>query len=145
MSLKLDFQAYISPEKWYAFQYPEYWEMEVVEGVPAFFDPNGVGAFLISAFRNIRGEYDLTEEMRRFLKLHKIAYDPKKIASFEKVEGTKVQACEFISEGRFWLVYMLSNGNKLLVCTYNSDEVPNRELSEILTQMISSIKFLHLD
>ncbi|MCX7998839.1 MAG: hypothetical protein N3A69_07790 [Leptospiraceae bacterium] len=40
---------------------------------------------------------------------------------------------------------MLSNGNKLLVCTYNSDEVPDKEFSEILTQMISSIKFLNLD
>ncbi len=145
MSLKLEYQPYISPEKWYTFKYPEYWEMEVIEGVPAFYDPEGSGAFIISAFRNIKGIYNLSEEMSRFLKQHKVTYEPSKIASFEKSEGTLVQACEFISEGRFWLVYMLSNKNKLLVCTYNSDEVPNKELAEILTNMISSIRFLSIE
>lgn len=145
MALKLDYQPYKSPENWYIFHYPEYWEMEVIEGVPAFFDPEGAGAFLISAFKNVVGNYDLSEEMGRFLGQHKIQYDPTKIASFEKAEGTLVQACEFVTEGRFWLVYMLANGNKLLICSYNSDEAPDKELAEILTTMISSVRFIITD
>lgn len=146
MGMKLDYQPYKSPEGWYSFVYPEYWEMEVIEGIPAFYDPNGVGAFLISAFRNVADiEYDTAEELSRFLAQHKIEYDEEKIASFENGEGTTVKACEFISEGRFWMVYMLSNGNKLLICTYNSDEGPDRELAQILTTMVSSIRFYQYD
>jgi hypothetical protein len=145
MGLKLEYQPYRSPENWYYFTYPEYWELEVIEGVPAFFDPEGSGAFIISAFLNKAGVYDLTEEMGRFLAQHKIKHDPSKIASFDRTDGTKVQACEFVADGRFWLVYLLAFQNKLLICTYNSDETPDRELAEILTTMISSIRFTILD
>ncbi|MCB1176877.1 MAG: DUF3805 domain-containing protein [Leptospiraceae bacterium] len=146
MGMRLDYQPYTSPEGWYSFAYPEYWEMEVIEGIPAFYDPNGAGAFLISAFKNINGEnYDLDEEISRFLSQHEIKYEEDKVASFENSEGTKVKACEFISKERFWLVYILANGNKLIVCTYNSDESPDRELAQILTTMVSSIKFFQYE
>ncbi|MCE9501670.1 MAG: DUF3805 domain-containing protein [Leptospira sp.] len=141
MSMKLDYQPYKSPFGWYSLVYPEYWEMEVIEDIPAFFDPEGSGALQISAFENLEGDYNLTEEMIRYLAHHKIQYDEEHVANFKNEEGTVIKACEFNSKGRFWIVYMLSYKSRLILCTYNSDETPDKELSEILTIIISSIRF----
>ena len=111
--------------------------------IPAFFDPDGAGALQVSAFENKLGNYNLSEELARFLTIHKIEYDEECIASFKNNLGSEIKACEFISEERFWLVYMISFGSKLIVCTYNSDERPDKELSIMLTNIISSIRFLH--
>jgi hypothetical protein len=142
---KLEYQPYRSPEGWYGLAFPENWTVEVIEGIPAFFDPEGSGAFVVSAFKNRIGKFVLAEEMARFLSNHKVKYETDKVASFENKQGCEIQACEFISKGRFWLVYMIGYANKLLICTYNSDEVPEKELSEILTTIISTINFNELE
>ncbi|MBK8397120.1 MAG: DUF3805 domain-containing protein [Leptospiraceae bacterium] len=139
----LSYQPYRSPNGWYMLAYPEYWEVEVIEEIPAFYDPDGAGALQVSAFENKLGSYNLSEELARFLAIHKIEYDEDCVASFKNNLGSEIKACEFISEERFWLVYMISFGSKLIVCTYNSDERPDKELSIILTNIISSIRFLH--
>jgi Domain of unknown function (DUF3805) len=137
-----EFQQYNSPEGWYALAYPEFWTVEVIEGIPAFYDPeSGDGALVLSAFKNRSGYFDLSEEMKRFLANYKVKYEKDKIASFRNKQNCEIQACEFISQERFWLVYMIAFQNKLLVCTFNSDAVPERETSEILTAIISSITF----
>lgn len=137
------YQPYRSPEGWYSLIYPDTWECEVIEGIPAFYDPqNGVGALQVSAFVNRTGNYDIEEELIRFLNFHHIDYDENSIASFKNNQGSEIRACEFISEHRFWLSYLIANGAKLILCTYNSDESPDAELSEILRNIISSIQFL---
>ncbi|MDX1958064.1 MAG: DUF3805 domain-containing protein [Leptospiraceae bacterium] len=137
----LDYQQFNSPEGWYVLAFPEYWMVEVIEGIPAFYDPEGGGALVVSAFKNVVGHFDLKLEMKRFLENHKVKYEKDKVAYFRNKQDCEIQACEFISSKRFWLVYMIGFENKLLVCTYNSDEVPDRELSGILTAIISSITF----
>ncbi|MBE7412695.1 MAG: DUF3805 domain-containing protein [Leptospiraceae bacterium] len=142
MSLKLEYQYYKSPYGWYSLVYPEFWETEVIEGIPAFFDPEGTGALLVSAFQNLEGEYHLQTELARFLSQHNVEYEEDSIAKFTNNEGCNILACEFISDNRFWMVYMLSKKDKLIVCSYNSDESPDNELSTILTTIISSIKVI---
>jgi hypothetical protein len=143
MQDNLQYQAFRSPKGIYMFAYPETWVYEVIEEIPAFYDPEtNDGAFQISSFQNKELDFDLSEEMNRFLELHKIEFDEEKVASFTNNEGSKILACEFISDSRFWLVYMVANKFKLLVCTYNSDNKPTKDLSIILTNMISSIRFL---
>ena len=105
MGMKLEFQPYQSPQGWYTLQYPEYWEMEVIEGIPTFYDPQGSGAVVISAFENKTGDYNPEVEMRHFLSHHGIEYDIKNIFLFENTQGSIVQTCEFISKERFWFVY----------------------------------------
>ena len=141
----LNYQPYRSPNGWYMLVFPEHWEVEVIEEIPAFYDPDGAGALQVSAFENKLGTYDLAEELARFLAFHKIEYDENCIASFTNNLGSKIKACEFISEERFWLVYMISFRSKLIVCTYNSDEKPDKELSIMLTNIISSIRFLQAE
>jgi hypothetical protein len=141
MGMKLEFQPYQSPQGWYTLQYPEYWEMEVIEGIPTFFDPQGSGAVVISAFENKTGDYNSEVEMRRFLSHHGIEYNIKNIFIFENTQGSIVQTCEFISKERFWFVYMMSYQDKLLILSYNSDEAPGKDLSTIISGIVSSIYF----
>ncbi|HMV44636.1 MAG TPA: DUF3805 domain-containing protein [Leptospiraceae bacterium] len=140
---EIHYQPYRSPNGWYILAYPEHWEVEIIEEIPAFFDPDGAGALQVSAFENKLGSYDLSEELERFLSVHKISYDEERVATFTNNLGSQIKACEFIADERFWLVYMISSGSKLIVCTYNSDETPDRELSVIITNIISSIQFLN--
>ncbi|HMV77931.1 MAG TPA: DUF3805 domain-containing protein [Leptospiraceae bacterium] len=142
MAFELDYQYFKSPEGWYSFVFPDYWETEVIEGVPVFYDPQGDGALVISAFKHLTGSYDLDEEMKRFLGQHSVEYDRNCIAVFENREGSRIQACEFYSKERFWLVYMIAHRNKLIIASYNSDERPDADLSQILTRIISSIHFI---
>ncbi len=143
MEENIQYQAYRSPKGIYMFAYPEHWTYEIIEEIPAFYDPEiNDGAFQVSSFQNKIGEFDLNEEMKRFLKFHTFEFDEEAVASFTNNEGSKIMACEFISEERFWMVYMIANLNRLLVCTYNSDNSPNKSLSLILSDMISSIRFI---
>jgi hypothetical protein len=145
MNDEIHFQVYRSPNGWYMLVYPEHWTYEIIEEIPAFYDPEGSGALQVSAFENKLNSYNLSEELERFLELHNIEYDPDQVAVFKNSEGSQIEACEFISDERFWLVYMISFADKLIVCTYNSDIRPDKELSQILTNIISSIRFLGID
>lgn len=141
MSMQLDYQVYSSPQGWYTLQYPEYWEMEVIEGVPAFFDPEGAGAIVVSAFENKEGNYNPRLEMKNFLYQHGIQFREESITTYKTKQGTVVQTCEFISKDRFWFVHMMSFDDKLLLLTYNSDEIPEKELSQIISHIVSSLQF----
>ncbi|MCB1141113.1 MAG: DUF3805 domain-containing protein [Leptospiraceae bacterium] len=145
MAMRLEYQPYRSPQGWYNLIYPEYWTHEVIEGVPVFYDPEGSGAVVVTALMHSSGEYDIDLELKNYLIQHEIEYDPEKVANFRNSEGSEIRACEFISKERFWLVYMVSNGKQLIVCSYNSDESPDSDLSGILTTIISSIRFLNTE
>jgi len=139
--MKLEYQPFSSPQGWYSLQYPEYWEMEVIEGIPSFFDPEGSGAVVISAFENKQGSFIPENEMRDFLEKHSIKYNPNDITKYKNKQGSVIQTCEFISKERFWFLYMMAYKDKLLVLTYNSDEVPDNELSAIISHIVASIHF----
>lgn len=125
---------------WYSIQYPARWELEIIENIPAIYDPNGCGAFQISSFLNKKGSYDLTEEMIRYLEQHKIRYDESKVATVQREDGSILKACEFYVESRFWMVCMISYKNKLILCTYNGDVKPEPSEAIILSRMIQSVR-----
>ena len=120
-------------------QYPSHWEVEVIEDIPAFYDPMGGGALQIAAFKKSDEPVNLENEMTRYLGEIKIAFDPEKIASFELPAGPCL-ACEFIKEDRFWLVNMLGKEGKLLIVIYNADEVPDPDTVGIVMTIIKSIR-----
>lgn len=136
------YKEYESPMKWYQMKYPAHWELEIIENIPAFYDPEGAGAVQISAFANRGSHYSLSDEMKRYLHQHSIDYHPDKIACFQTVDGTNIETCEFVRDGRFWMVYMLASEDKLILCTYNSDEAPNARDAGIIGSIARSIQFL---
>jgi hypothetical protein len=120
-------------------KFPSHWEVEILEDIPAFFDPMGGGALQIAAFKKSDEPVNLEDEMTRYLGQLKMPYDPDKIASFELAAGPCL-ACEFIREDRFWLVNMLGKDGQLLIIIYNADEVPDPDTVGILMDIIKSIR-----
>ena len=120
-------------------KYPSHWEVEILEDIPAFFDPMGGGALQIAAFKKSDEPVNLEDEMTRYLGKLGIPYDPDRIASFE-IEAGLCKACEFIKDDRFWLVNMLGHDGKLLMIIFNSDEVPDPDTVGIIMSMIKSIR-----
>ncbi len=121
-------------------QYPVFWLHEIIEDIPAFYDPNGSGALQVASVIK-DSEIRIEEEMQQFLFRHSIEYERDKIALVEDVDFASA-ACEFISQDRFWLVHMLSLRRRLLIVMYNSDEIPTRETGELISEFIRSIRFL---
>ncbi|MEM7180944.1 MAG: DUF3805 domain-containing protein [Spirochaetota bacterium] len=136
------YKEYESPMNWYKMQYPASWEMEIIENIPAFFDLEGSGALQISAFQNQEGSYELSDEMQRYLQMHRLNFNPEQIAKFQTVDGTEVQTCEFVKEQRFWMVYMLAKEDKLILCTYNADETPDANDARTIGSIARSIQFI---
>lgn len=141
MSQGPEYKLYKSPNGWYSMVVPAHWVQMVIEGIPAFFEENGSGALQVYAFENKVGSYILKEELERYLKTHEIDFEEDKVADFENEEGSKIMACEFVKADRFWMVYMISNKKRMILLTYNSDEVPAEYLVKELTTVISSIRF----
>ena len=122
-------------------QYPASWEAEVIEDIPAFYDPEGAGALQLVATRSTDDSCDLQAEMARYLERHGIEFQPDRIVGYKTESGLDAMVCEFLKEDRFWLVQMLTLDEKLLVVIYNADELPEPELIGILAAIIRSIKF----
>jgi len=132
-------KLYESAMKWYSLRYPSHWKVEVIESIPAFFDLNGTGALQVSSFKNKKGSYSLSEEMKRYLLNHKVEYDKSKIVEYVKDDGCEIQACEFTAGNRFWMVYMIHFKNLLLLCTFNSDNKPATEEALTISKILQSI------
>lgn len=139
-----EYNRFTSQMGWYTIQYPKDWMVEIIENIPAFYDPDdGSGALQISSFVNKKGFYELDSVMSQYLSQHGISFDSERTLATVDTDGNTIMSCEFISQQRFWMVYMVAFGNKLLICTYNSDEAPDPELSKILSYMLSSIKIFN--
>ena len=119
--------------------YPDFWEMEIIENIPAFYDPDGSGALQVAATVNSDGPYDLKEEFTKYLQRHEIEFDDEKVVRFQTDAGWECLAGEFFKEERFWLVYLLGVAEKMIIVCYNSDEMPSKPLVKIISQIIRSI------
>lgn len=122
--------------------YPRHWEMEIIENIPAFYDPEGGGALQVVASRKPDGIYELQEEFDRWLQQQELKIPQERIVMFETEQKVACLACEFVHEERFWMVQLMTAGPALLLVIYNADEVPDRETIEILSVMIRSIRFV---
>ena len=122
--------------------YPAHWEEEIIEDIPAFYDPEGSGVLQVVALRNKGGgEFDLAMEMERYLKRHSIQYDKDVVARFPIPSGLNCMACEFMRENRFWLVNLVAHADKMLIVLYNADEAPDVELARMVSEVIRSVVF----
>lgn len=118
-------------------QIPGRWEYEIIENVPAFFDPMGAGALQIAATRDSRG---LDEEMQRYLERNGLAFQEDRIARFQNSQGLECLACEFVKDNRFWMVQMIARETKLVIAMYNADETPAEEAATELAGLLASIR-----
>lgn len=142
MSEPIKFNTFESPQKWFRFSYPDYWETMVVEGIPAFFDSNGGGVLQVYSFENKQEPVNAENELKNYLSVHKIEYDENLVARFQNTQGTEIVSCEFLKEDRHWCVYSLANGKRLFLGTFNSDEKITDGLYSQLSQIIGSVIFL---
>jgi len=135
------YQLFESPKKWFSMVYPVSWEMMVVEEIPAFFDPHGNGALQVYSFENTENNYDLDEEMERYLAVHEMSGQEIQTITLTNEDGYDIRACEFKKEDRFWILFMLGRGKgKMVLATYNCDAIIDEATAEIIFSSISSIK-----
>lgn len=135
-------KRFTSPDKRFHFIYPEDWETLVVEDIPAFFHPEMGGVLQIYSFANKVGNVDSMTELKNYISVHEIEFNEELVATFTNSEGTNILSCEFKKEDRHWCVYAISNQNKLLIATFNSDIDIDDKTYKILASIISSVQFL---
>ena len=147
-------QSFVSPENWYSLQYPRTWEMEVVEGIPTFFDgisPYG-GALQIFAINLagavneealevspfLRGK-DLPDKMALFLSKQGVSNEG---AQYFERDKTQMGACEYRSDGHFFLAMMAQRGTIFVLALYNCKGEPKNEEAAAVGQMLQTLTIL---
>ncbi|GAB4422519.1 MAG: hypothetical protein OHK0011_01530 [Turneriella sp.] len=147
-------QSFVSPENWYSLQYPRTWEMEVVEGIPTFFDgisPYGgvlqvfainlAGAVNEQAAREspfLRGG-DLPDKMALFLSQQGVANED---AQYFVRDNTQIGACEYRSDGHFFLAMMAQRESIFVLALYNCKGEPENEEAAVVGQMLQTLTIL---
>ena len=121
--------------------YPGEWMLEIIEDIPAFYDPMGGGVLQTAASRSPDGPFLLAREMKKFLTQQEIEFDEEKVARLKTPAGQDCMACEFTRDNRFWMVYMIAEGDKLLIVMYNADEFPDSDQARNISDVIASIRF----
>ena len=146
-------QTFESPERWYRLEYPRIWEMEIVDQIPAFFDPfEGKGALQVFC-ANLAGDQNkkvlkefpflggnsLVDKMRIFL--HMQGADPKdeELKVYPK-SGISFVPYEYYNEGRFYMCVLMEKDEILLLALYNSEGSPEAEEARIIGEIIQSIE-----
>lgn len=142
MTEPIKFKVFVSPQKWFQFRYPDYWESMVVEGIPAFFDEKQGGVLQIYSFENTEELANSEQELKNYLKIQNIEYEEDLVAKFRNSQGTEIVSCEFKKEDRHWCVYSLANKSRLVLATFNTDSGIPDALYGQLSQIVSSIEFL---
>jgi hypothetical protein len=124
-------------------RYPESYETEIIEDIPAFFDPMGGGVLQVATVVTEKIPPDLEAEMKKYLTGMKIEYEPEKIAEYNHPAG-RCLACEFTKDERFWLINMIGSDKKVFIVLYNADEIPDGDTVGIVLGMIGSIRMVDL-
>lgn len=147
-------QTFISPENWYSLQYPRTWEMEVIEGIPSFFDginPYG-GALQVFAVNQLGAPNaelikqspflagkDLREKLRIFLSKQGISDEG---AQFFERDKTMMGACEYRNGGHFYLILMAERGGIFVLALYNCKGEPEAEEAANVGKILQSVTIL---
>jgi hypothetical protein len=135
------YKRFQSPQNWFFFEYPDHWEMLVVEGIPAFFDPNDTGVLQIYSLEHQVDLADSELELKNYLGIQNVEFNEDLVARFENAQGTKIVSCEFKIEDRHWAVYSIANKRRLILATFNSDTNISDSLYAELTRIVSTIQF----
>ena len=149
----LTLQTFVSPKKWFSLEYPRIWELEVIDNIPAFFDPiQGQGALQVfsaqlGAPRNIVKQLEpfdflkadnLPGKMRNFLKNQNLKEPEGGFKMYEKDQMSFIPH-EYNLEDRFYMVCMLQKKNIFLLAIYNCVGRPTAEEAKIVGQIVRSI------
>ncbi len=140
------YQTFLSPNQWYSLQYSRMWEMEVVQNIPAFFDPiSGKGALQIFSIKigmtkkipkeleeySFLKENTLEGKMHSFLEKQNVVPDPGSLKVYKK-DDVIFLPYEYYIDGRFFMACMFQKKNIFLLALYNCLDFPEEtEVSEI--------------
>ncbi len=149
-------QEFLSPMGWYRIEYPPTWEVEVIEGIPAFFDGlfSKGGVFQLFAIRipkngipdpeilkkapYLKGE-NVVEKMEAFLEHQGSGGYVESIQSYTK-DNALVSVCEWKKEDTFYFGSMMENYQKFILALYNAPYVPDAEEAGIIGGMVRSLE-----
>ena len=147
-------QHFISANEWYSLDYPRMWEMEVVENIPAFFDPLfGKGALQVFCVKTgdidalpddlaqypfLKGE-SLQDKMLIFLQTQKVNIEPDDITVFRR-DDIDFVANEYQQEERFYMVCMMQKEETFLLALYNCKDQPEKEEADNIGSILKSIR-----
>ena len=149
-------QTFVSPKKLFSLDYPRIWEMEVVENIPAFFNPiEGQGALQIFSIRldqktkipkelkhfNFLNAKNLLDKMIFFLNNQNIKISEKELKIYTKKKMSFIPY-EYSLEKRFYMVCMLQEKNILLLSIYNCSGIPDKKEATIIGQIMSSVQII---
>ena len=144
--------SFVSPNKWYKLDYSPFWDWEVFENIPAFFDPlHGKGALQIFSLKitqkpspkilkespYLEGK-NLKEKMELFLKYQEVS---PKVENFFRGD-MEVAACEYTKGGRFYMACMFQKKDIFLFAIYNCHGYPPKEEAEEVVKILQSIEIL---
>jgi len=147
-------QTFVSPENWYSLEYPRTWEMEVVEGIPSFFD--GISAYggalqvmavnlagktnedLVSESPFLAGK-DLGEKLTIFLAKQGVSTEG---AQYFVRDNAAMGACEYRAGGHFYLALMAERGGVFVLALYNCKGEPENEEAAAVGQILQSLTIL---
>ncbi len=123
-------------------EYPDGWEMEIIENIPCFFDPDGIGALQAAAFREPEGRpFHPIEQLATYLERHQLKLDADRVAVFDLPSGLQAAACEFMKDDRFWLVNCIVKAEKMLLLLWNSDALPDADTAEAIGRTVMTVRF----
>ncbi|MBV6494473.1 MAG: hypothetical protein LDLANPLL_02506 [Turneriella sp.] len=147
-------QTFVSPENWYSLEYPRTWEMEVVEGIPSFFDgisPYGgvlqlLAANLVGAVNQellahspfLAGK-DLGEKLSLFLAKQGVSDEA---ARFFIRDNTEMGVCEYRADGHFYLALMAERNKIFVLALYNCKGEPDNEEAKLVGEILQSLVLL---
>lgn len=120
---------------------PLHWEAEIIENIPAFFDPDGQGVIQVAAVRRSSGDYDPKEELERYLTRNNIEPDSERMARFQLPSGLSAVSVEYIVDNRFWMITAAAQGPCFVLLMYNADEVPTAEMAMLISEILSTVEF----
>lgn len=120
--------------------YPAHWNVEVIEQIPAFYDPEGSGALQLVASQGMKPGFDPAIELRNHLNRQKVDISKIEFYIFDDA-GKECVACEYFHDGRFWMMQMTSYKEKMILFMYNSDETPEPGVALSLSKIIRSVRF----
>ena len=123
-------------------RYPiQEWEYEIIENIPSFFCQSQGWALQLASSRLAENTLDTEEQMSFYLEQNDIDEEKQKISTSSTMQGYPYICCEFTQSSRFWLVYMTSHLNSLLVLLLNADEIPDPVLTQNISDMLHSVQF----
>lgn len=120
---------------------PLHWEAEIIENIPAFFDPDGQGVIQVAAVRRSSGDFDAQAELERYLNRNNIEPDTERMAHFQLPSGIQAVSVEYIVDNRFWMVTSAALGARFVLLMYNADEVPAPETAMLISEIIGTLEF----